>query len=102
MKGHGVDIQLGGYPFKDPQGFTWRTQFTLGFNKTEITKLDVTRNIWNLVSAEGGAKLGKPHRGLYSIDFDKLNARGGYPMFIGTDGTPGACIFGCRTMKLIS
>ncbi len=93
MKGHGVDIQLGGYPFKDPQGFTWRTQFTLGFNKTEITKLDVTRNIWNLVSAEGGAKLGKPHRGLYSIDFDKLNARGGYPMFIGTDGTPGATYF---------
>ncbi|MDM1293527.1 SusC/RagA family TonB-linked outer membrane protein [Sphingobacterium sp. N143] len=93
MKGHGVDIQLGGYPFKDPQGFTWRTQFTLGFNKTEITKLDVTRNIWNLVSAEGGAKLGNPHRGLYSIDFDKLNARGGYPMFIGTDGTPGTTYF---------
>src|SRR5690606_24711011 len=62
MKGQGVDIQLGGYPFRNPDGFTWRTQFTFGFNKTEITKLDVTRNIWNLVSAEGGAKLGQPHR----------------------------------------
>lgn len=93
MKGQGVDIQLGGYPFRNPDGFTWRTQFTFGFNKTEITKLDVTRNIWNLVSAEGGAKLGQPHRGLYSIDFDKLNGRGGYPTFIGTDGTPGTTYF---------
>jgi hypothetical protein len=102
MKGHGVDIQLGGYPFKDPQGFTWRTQFTLGFNKTEITKLDVTRNIWNLVSAEGGAKLGKPHRGLYSIDFDKLNARGGTRCLSVLTGHQVRRIFGCRTMKLIS
>ncbi len=93
MKGTGVDIQLGGYPFRNPDGFTWRTQFTFGFNRTKITKLDVTRNIWNLVSAEGGAKLGNPHRGLYSIDFDKLNDRGGYPMFIGTDGTPGTTYF---------
>lgn len=93
MKSHGVDIQLGGYPFKNPEGFTWRTQFTLGFNKTEITKLDVTRNIWNLVSAEGGAMLGQPHRGLYSIDFDKLAANGGYPTYIGTDGTPGETYF---------
>ncbi|WP_167457297.1 SusC/RagA family TonB-linked outer membrane protein [Sphingobacterium detergens] len=93
MKGHGVDIQLGGYPFKDPQGFTWRTQFTLGFNKTEITKLDVTRNIWNLISAEGGARLGGPHRGLYSINFEKLEEKGGYPTFTGTDGTPNTTYF---------
>src|SRR5690606_27233408 len=93
MEGRGVDIQIGGFPFRDPDGFTWRTQFTLGFNKTKITKLDVTRNIWDLISAEGGAKLGGPHRGLYSIDFDKLDARGGYPTFIGTDGTPGTTYF---------
>ncbi len=93
MKGHGVDIQLGGYPFKDPNGFTWRTQLTLGFNKTKITKLNVTRNIWDLISGEGGAMIGKPHRGLYSLDFDKLAANGGYPTYIGTDGTPGETYF---------
>lgn len=93
MKGHGIDLQIGGFPFKDVDGFTWRTQFTLGFNKTEITKLNVTRNIWNLISAEGGAKLGNPHRGLYSLDFDKLDDRTGYPTFIGTDGTPGTTYF---------
>lgn len=93
MKGSGLDLQVGGYPFRNPDGLTWRTQFTLGFNQTEITKLDVTRNIWNLISAEGGARLGYPHRGLYSIDFDILDARGGYPTFIGTDGTKGATYF---------
>ncbi|MGN0003691.1 MAG: SusC/RagA family TonB-linked outer membrane protein [Sphingobacterium composti] len=93
MKGHGVDIQLGGYPFKNSDGFTWRTQFTLGFNETEITKLDVTRNIWNLISAEGGAMKGRPFRGLYSIDFDKLAERGGYPTYIGADGTAGTTYF---------
>ncbi|HBI86818.1 MAG TPA: hypothetical protein DDY75_02835 [Sphingobacterium sp.] len=93
MKGHGVDIQLGGYPFKDPNGFTWRTQLTLGFNKTKITKLNVTRNIWDLISGEGGAMIGRPHRGLYSLDFDKLAANGGYPTYIGTDGTPGETYF---------
>jgi len=93
MKGSGLDLQVGGYPFRNPNGITWRTQFTLGFNQTEITKLDVTRNIWNLISAEGGARLGYPHRGLYSIDFDILDARGGYPTFIGTDGTKGATYF---------
>ncbi|OOG19748.1 SusC/RagA family protein [Sphingobacterium sp. CZ-UAM] len=93
MKGHGLDIQLGGYPFKDSEGVTWRTQFTLGFNKTKITKMDVTRNIWNLIAAEGGARLGGPHRGLYSLDFDQLNNKYGFPTFIGTDGTRGETYF---------
>ncbi len=93
MSGRGVDIQLGGYPFRNAEGFTWRTQFTLGFNRTKIEELDVTRNIWNLISAEGGAKLGRPHRGLYSIDFDMLNGRTGYPTFIGVDGTPKTTYF---------
>lgn len=93
MKGQGVDIELGGYPFRNSQGFTWRTQFSYGYNKTEITKLDVTRNIWNLVSAEGGSLLGMPHRGLYSVNMERLNAERGYPTYTGADGTPGSTYF---------
>ncbi|MDF2514912.1 MAG: SusC/RagA family protein [Sphingobacterium sp.] len=99
MKVHGVDIQIGGYPFKDPNGFTWRTQLTFGSNKSKITKLDVTRNIWDLIAAEGGARLGGPHRGLYSIDFDKLDAEKGYPTFIGPDGTPGTVYYWFQDTK---
>ncbi|MFZ4861365.1 SusC/RagA family TonB-linked outer membrane protein [Sphingobacterium sp. Mn56C] len=93
MKSKGVEFLLGGSPFKDPNGFSWRTQFTLGLNRTEITKLNVTRNIWNLISAEGGAQMGHPHRGLYSLDFDKLNENSGFPTFVNTDGTRGQTYF---------
>jgi len=93
MKGKGMDIELGGYPIRNPNGLTWRTSVTAGYNETEITKLDVNSNIWNLVRAEGGAVLGGPHRGLYSLNFERLHEERGYPMFTGSDGTPGTTYF---------
>ncbi|MVZ66244.1 SusC/RagA family TonB-linked outer membrane protein [Sphingobacterium sp. DK4209] len=93
MTGEGVDFEIGGFPFRNPDGLTWRTQFSFGYNRTKITNMDVSRNIWNLVSAEGGARLNYAHRGLYSLDFDKLYDERGYPTFIGPDGTPGATYF---------
>lgn len=93
MKGYGYEIELGGYPIQRVGGLAWRTQFSLGFNKTEITKLDVTRNIWELIAAEGGALLGGPHRGLYSLNFERLSEERGYPIYTGADGTPGTTYF---------
>lgn len=92
MKGHGVDAEIGGYPINN-DNFNWRTSLTYGFNKTRVTKLDINANIWDLIRPEGGAMLEGPHRGLYSLNFEKLDEERGYPMFTGADGTPGTTYF---------
>ncbi|MCL7988157.1 SusC/RagA family TonB-linked outer membrane protein [Sphingobacterium sp. lm-10] len=92
MIGQGVDAEIGGFPIRK-ENFRWRTSLTYGYNKTEITRLDVNSNIWDLVRAEGGALLGGPHRGMYSLNFEKLSAERGYPMFTGPDGRPGQTYF---------
>lgn len=86
MKAHGFEFTIAGSPFKDPDGFRWRTQFNFAINKNEVTRLDVNQNIWTLVRAEGAAVQGYSQRGLFSIQFDGLDGRYGYPTFIGTEG----------------
>jgi TonB-linked SusC/RagA family outer membrane protein len=87
MKAHGFELTVAGNPVKTPTGFKWRTQFNFGINKNEVTRLDVDQNIWTLVRAEGAARQGYAQRGLYSIQFDGLDPKYGYPTFIGVDGT---------------
>lgn len=87
MKAHGYELTVAGNPIKTASGFKWRTQFNFGYNKNEVTRLDVNQNIWTLVRAEGAARQGYAQRGLYSIQFDGLNPKYGYPTFIGVNGT---------------
>lgn len=93
MKGSGIELEIGGYPIRNDDGLVWRSQFTFSHNTTKVTNMDITRNVWNLVSAEGGAVIGGPHRGLYSLNFEKLNENRGYPVYTGLDGTPGQTYF---------
>lgn len=92
MRGEGIDAEIGGFPIRD-DNFRWRTSLTYGYNLTEVKKLEVNSNLWNLVSAEGGALVGGPHRGMYSINFERLSAERGYPMYTGPDGRPGQTYF---------
>ncbi|MGJ1247213.1 MULTISPECIES: SusC/RagA family TonB-linked outer membrane protein [Sphingobacterium] len=86
MKAHGVELTVAGNILKRTDGFNWRSSFNFGYNKNEITRLEVNPNIWNMVRAEGGQMVGGPQRGLYSITFDGLDPQYGYPTFIGTSG----------------
>lgn len=86
LKSRGLELTIGGNVIKSPQGFGWRTSFNFGLNKNEITRLDVNPNIFTMVRAEGGQRIGGPQRGLYSITFDGLDPTYGYPTFIGTRG----------------
>lgn len=86
MKAHGFELTVAGYPVNNREGFSWRTQFNFGYNKNKVTRLDVNNNIWTLVRAEGAAVMGHAQRGLFSIDFDGLDPKYGYPTFVGTDG----------------
>ncbi|WP_222867683.1 SusC/RagA family TonB-linked outer membrane protein [Sphingobacterium phlebotomi] len=87
MKSKGVEFTVAGYPIRRTDGFQWRTQFNIAYNKNEITELEVNPNIWSLVRAEGAPMEGRAHRGLYSVMFDGLHPQYGYPTYIGTDGT---------------
>lgn len=86
MKASGFEFTVAGSPFKDPNGFRWRTQLNFAHNTNKVTNLAVNQSIWTMVRAEGAAAEGHSQRGLYSIQFDGLDPRYGYPTFIGTDG----------------
>jgi len=86
MKGQGLEMTLAGNWLRDPEGFSWRTSTNFGLHKNEITRLDINPNIWTMVRAEGGQRIGGPQRGLYSLTFDGLDPDYGFPTYLGTDG----------------
>ncbi len=85
MKSHGIDFTLGATVLNAGK-FNWSTNFVYSFNKSEITDLKNLPRIYNLVFQDGGAQQGYPVRGLFSIDFQGLNAETGVPTFIDHDG----------------
>lgn len=67
-------------------GFSWRTQLTNAYNMTEITRLANRPMIYNMTANIGGAKVGYPTRGLFSIDFHRLHEYTGVPEYVNQDG----------------
>ena len=88
MEAKGYELTVGGQVIRglESNSFKWRTQLNFAYNQNEITHLEVNPNIWTLVRAEGGTLVGGPQRGLYSIQFDGLDANYGYPTFINEAG----------------
>ncbi|SKB73511.1 TonB-linked outer membrane protein, SusC/RagA family [Sphingobacterium nematocida] len=93
MDSKGFELTVAGSPVKNPEGFSWRTQFNFGVNKNTVTRLDVNQNIWTLVRAEGAAVQGYSQRGLFSVKFDGLDPNYGYPTYIGTEGVKDTYIY---------
>lgn len=85
MNSKGLELALGVGIVKKTQ-LELRTQLTFGRNWNKIRRLDSQPLIWDLVGADGGAKLGYPVRGLFSIDFQKLDPENGTPLFINENG----------------
>jgi hypothetical protein len=92
MKSNGIEIQVGGTPIKS-RNFEWRTNYTMGYNKTKITRAVNQPNIFNLVPAEGGYMEGYPVRGLWSINFKGLGANDGIPTFINEDSATSTKVY---------
>ena len=86
MRTKGIEVLLKANVIKNEK-FSWTTQLTNSFTKGKITRMINLPNIWNLVGAEGGAKLNYPQRGLFSIDFDKLDETNGTPVYINQNGS---------------
>lgn len=84
MTTRGIDLSLNTMNIVTSD-FNWSTNFILGYNKQEITRLENQPRVIDLIMNNGGAFLGGPQRGLYSIPFAGLN-EDGVPTFIGEDG----------------
>lgn len=85
MRSRGVEVTINGTVLQR-ENRSWRSQLTVAKYKNEVTHLDSNPIIWNLVSSDGAPKQGYPFRGLYSVDFQGLNAENGSPTFINEKG----------------
>lgn len=85
MDSKGIEGSVGGTILKK-DNFSWNSQITFGYNKGKITNLISEPSILSLIGADGGARLGYPVRGLFSIDFQKISESTGVPAFINENG----------------
>ncbi|MGN6491806.1 MAG: SusC/RagA family TonB-linked outer membrane protein [Agriterribacter sp.] len=85
MSSHGVEVLLGATPVSG-KNWSWKTNFTFGYNTTKITSSEYLPRIFDLVKAEGGNLQGYPVNGLFSIQFAGLNPFTGVPEFVDDKG----------------
>ncbi len=85
MKSKGIEVTLNAKIINQDK-FKWSTNLNFGYNKSEITNLEYSPSIFNLITPDGGARLGYPQRALFSIQFDGLEHNTGLPTFINEKG----------------
>lgn len=85
LKSNGVEVTLGVDIIKK-KNFSWKSNFTFGYNNTKITRADNKPRIFDLVRAEGGNVVGYAANSLFSIDYQMLSDRTGVPSFIDERG----------------
>lgn len=91
MTTRGIDFSLNTRNFVG-QDFQWTTNFILGFNDQEITRLENSPRVIDLIMSNGGALLGGSQRGLYSIPFEGLDEEG-IPTFINESGEKSRSVY---------
>ena len=84
MKSHGVEFTLSTRNI-ETKDFKWSTDFIFSHAKNEITKLETTKRIIDMVTGTGFGLEGYPVRSLFSIDYQGLNENG-LPTFINQNG----------------
>ena len=75
MKSHGVEATISTQNIKTTD-FSWNTDLTFSYTKTEITDLLSQTRVIDLVRPGGYTRVGYPHRALFSIPFMGLNDEG--------------------------
>jgi len=92
MKSHGVELLIGGQIIKQ-RNWSWRTNFTFGYNTTQITNAKNAPQIFDLVKAEGGNLQGYPVNSLFSIKYSGLNSVTGIPEFYNEEGKVSSAVY---------
>jgi TonB-linked SusC/RagA family outer membrane protein len=85
MDSKGIEVMVGGDVVRR-KDYGWKANFTFGYNTNRITNAKNIPSIFDLVVPEGGNKEGYPVRGLYSIKYEGLDPKNGYPLFINQNG----------------
>jgi len=85
LKSHGVELTVNGKPVVQ-RNWNWSTQLTFGYNTNEITNQKNAPVIFDLVIPEGGALVGYPVRGLFSVNFAGLDPYNGVPTYVNEKG----------------
>lgn len=101
MDAHGAEVLIGGTPV-NTKSWSWRTNFTFGYNTTRITYSESLPRIFDLVKAEGGNQKGYPVNSLFSVRYAGLNPFDGVPEFIDEKGerAPGVYLQSDSTSNL--
>ena len=84
MKSSGTEFTLSTTNIKT-KDFSWTTNFIYSHTHNEVTKLETSKRIIDLVSGNGFAQEGYPVRAIFSIPFRGLNEEG-LPTFLDQDG----------------
>ncbi|WP_042371379.1 SusC/RagA family TonB-linked outer membrane protein [Bacteroides neonati] len=84
MKSSGFELTLSTKNIQT-KDFSWSTDFIYSHNKNEVTELETTSRVIDLVSGTGFAKQGYPVRSIFSIPFEGLNNEG-LPTFTNQKG----------------
>ncbi|WP_294618757.1 SusC/RagA family TonB-linked outer membrane protein [uncultured Bacteroides sp.] len=84
MKSHGIELTLStrNIVTKD---FKWNTDFIFSKTKNEVTDLESTAHVIDMITGTGFTMAGYPVRSLFSMDFQGLNEEG-LPTFINEKG----------------
>jgi TonB-linked SusC/RagA family outer membrane protein len=84
MKSDGFEISLSTTNIKTPS-FKWTSNFIYSHSHNEITKLNTTKRVIDLISGTGFAQEGYANHSIFSIPFMGLNDEG-LPTFLDQDG----------------
>ncbi len=84
MKSNGLELSLSSVNIKT-KDFKWQTSFVYSKVKTEVTKLETTSRVIDLVTGNGFAREGYAVRSIFSIPFEGLNDEG-LPTFKNQNG----------------
>ncbi len=90
MQSEGIDIGLSATVL-NLKKFQWKSNFNYGYNHNKITNLKSLPLIFDLIKQEGGAQVGFPVRGIFTLDFKGLNENG-IPTFINEKGETGTIV----------
>ena len=85
MTSKGAEALIGGTIIR-AKNWSWKTNFTIGYNETKITNVKNIPLIFDLVKAEGGNKEGYPVNSLFSVNFKGLDHATGVPLFLNEKG----------------
>lgn len=85
MESNGLEISLSTTNIKT-KNFSWTTSLIYSYVHNEVTDLETSTRVIDLVSGGGFAREGYPVRALFSVPFAGLNGEG-LPTFTNWDGT---------------